>query len=394
MKPGLQLLLLFCIITLTASAQNDTSAKAKFAQNDTSLKFTDLQKDSSTNVDSVKKDSSITRNMGDPAPQLRVKDWIKGTPVTSFEKGKLYVVEFWATWCGPCIAAMPHLSGLARKYKNKVTFSAISVLEDRGTKGSTPEKLKAFVDGMGNKMDFNVASEDTSFTVHDWLKAFHQEFIPVSFVIDRQGRVAWTGNTFDLDTALKKIMNNTWDLEVQSSSRKYADSVQEYLDDLDYSVIAKTEHLWRPPGDKNLFSATDSILIVINEMVKKEPRLKYTPEVSSCTFSALLITDPQKACEFGKEAMAASHNEWTICGNIIGDIRRKLRDFTMPKEIYLLGAACYQAKIDQSPPYYAAADIAEYYQNMSDWYRLGGDKLKAIAAEKKAVKLWEKDAKQ
>jgi thiol-disulfide isomerase/thioredoxin len=393
MKPKLQLLLLFSIIALSAGAQNDASAKSKVAQNDTSLKSTDVQKGSSAKVDSVKNDSSVMRNMGDSAPQLRVRDWIKGTPVTNFEKGKLYVVEFWATWCGPCIAAMPHLSALARKYKGKVTFSAVSVWEDRGTKGATPEKLKAFVDGMGDKMDFNVASEDTGSTVRDWLKAFHQDFIPVSFVVDGQERVAWTGNTKYLDTALTRIVNNSWDLEGESSRRKYADSSQNYLDTLDYSLIAKTHRYQGKYNNTNDLGFPDSTLMVVDEMVKKEPKLKYASWVVSYTFNALLITDPHKACEFGKQVMVLSHNGWSTCGSIIGGIRDGLRKLPMPKEIYLLGAECYQAKIDQTPPYYTAGGMAEQYHNMADWYRLGGDKLKALAAEKKAIKLWEKEAK-
>ncbi len=68
-------------------------------------------------------------SIGDPAPSIKVRKWIKGTPVTAFEKGRVYVVEFWATWCGPCIRGMPHLSELARKYKDKVTITGISILE-------------------------------------------------------------------------------------------------------------------------------------------------------------------------------------------------------------------------------------------------------------------------
>ena len=66
-------------------------------------------------------------NIGDAAPPLRVRAWLKGNPIQQFEKGRIYVVEFWATWCHPCKVAMPHLSELAREYRNKVTFLGIDV---------------------------------------------------------------------------------------------------------------------------------------------------------------------------------------------------------------------------------------------------------------------------
>ncbi|MEP6611598.1 MAG: TlpA disulfide reductase family protein, partial [Mucilaginibacter sp.] len=302
MKPTLQLVILFCVMALSAGAQNDTVVKAKIAAIDTALKFTDLQKDTSAKIDSVKADQRIIqRYMGDAAPALRVKNWIKGAPVAGFEKGKVYVIDFWATWCGPCVKAFPHLSDLARKYKGKVTFAAVSVLEDRGTRGATPEKLKAFVDGMGDKMDFSVAAEDTASTQRDWKGAFHQTFIPVSFVINGQGRVAWIGNTIYVDSALAKIVNNTWDIEGESARRKYEDSSKNYLDTLDASVIVKTRRLQQRSRDENFQGFTDSILLVVNAMVKKEPKIKYMPEMASHTFAALLITDPHKAYEYAKE---------------------------------------------------------------------------------------------
>lgn len=341
----------------------------------------------------AQKDTSTIGKLGDHAPPLRVGEWLKGTPVSRFEKGRAYVVEFWATWCAPCVASMPHLSALARKYKNTATFFAISVYEDRGTRGATVERLKAFIDGMGSKMDFNVASEDTAFTIHDWLKAYGRDYIPTTFVIDTQGKIAWIGHPLNLDTVLKKIINNTWNIEGESSQRRYIDSTKSYLENLDDSVASKVRSYQGKYSDLNDLGFPDSTLRVIDEVVKREPKLKYAPWVASYTFIALLRTDPHKAYEFGKQAMAAAPYELSACSSIIVDIRDELRKLPMPKEVYLLGAACYQVKIDRSPPYLSTGDMAKQYHEMAEWYRQGGEKVKAIAAEKKALKLWEKELK-
>src|SRR5688572_8177405 len=158
---------------------------------------------------------SSTLNLGDAAPPLRVSEWIKGTPVQQFKKGHVYVLEFWATWCKPCIAAMPHLSTLAREYKDEVTFIGMDIYEDELKPTKSIKQIKAFVDSLGNKIDYAVATEDTNFTVADWLEASDEKRkgIPSTFVIDGEGRLAWIGYPTELDTVLSKIVANTWDLK-------------------------------------------------------------------------------------------------------------------------------------------------------------------------------------
>src|ERR1022692_218934 len=121
-------------------------------------------------------------NIGDSAPRLRVREWLKGVPTQGFEKDKVYVVEFWATWCGPCRAVMPHLTALANEYKDSVTILGIDILEEKTT---SMEKIKAFVDSMGHRMDYNVAADDSNFMTTAWLYASGKQGIPTAYVVNR-----------------------------------------------------------------------------------------------------------------------------------------------------------------------------------------------------------------
>src|SRR5690349_19707233 len=89
---------------------------------------------------------------GLPVPPVKVSTWVKGHPVTQFEKGKTYIFEFWATWCDPCIQAMPHLSELAKRYAGKMEFVGVDVREQGA---DIPGQVKKFVESQGDKMAYN-----------------------------------------------------------------------------------------------------------------------------------------------------------------------------------------------------------------------------------------------
>lgn len=149
-----------------------------------------------------------TLAVGDPAPEVKASQWIKGSPVEALSADTTYVLEFWATWCGPCITAIPHVTELARQYPD-VAFIGMNIWE----KGKS-EKVVEFVNNMGEKMDYAVAIDtDDGHMAKHWMEAAGQNGIPASFVV-HQGRIAWIGHPMGgLDPVLKDISSGTFDLE-------------------------------------------------------------------------------------------------------------------------------------------------------------------------------------
>ena len=143
---------------------------------------------------------------GSAAPAISVKTWVKGKPIPKLEKGKTYVVEFWATWCGPCIENIPHLTDLAKKYPN-IPIVGVGIWEDNADK-----RVEAFVKSMGAKMDYHVAySGNKDGMAKTWMAPAGQSGIPASFVV-QDGKIAWIGHPFQLDGVLKKVSEGTFDV--------------------------------------------------------------------------------------------------------------------------------------------------------------------------------------
>jgi thiol-disulfide isomerase/thioredoxin len=159
--------------------------------------------------------------MGSKAPKLEVARFVKGEPVTRLEKGKTYVVEFWATWCGPCIRTIPHLTKLQKQYKD-ITFIGVSIWE------RDPDAVEEFVEKMGDKMDYRVAVDsvpegekgDGGFMAKNWMEPAEQQGIPTAFIINGDGLIAWIGHPGEIDDPLEQIAAGKWDLEGQVQKMK------------------------------------------------------------------------------------------------------------------------------------------------------------------------------
>lgn len=176
--------------------------------------------------------------VGDPCPPLEVESFLKGDSFTAFEQGEVYVVEFWATWCAPCVQAMPHLSALQALYEDQgVTVLGINIRELRRTgqvfaEWFGPEalaKVEDFVERQGDRMAYTVAYDGATKSMDKaWMEASDSQGIPTTFVVDRDGTLAWIGHPMVLRMPLEEIVDGTWDLETGPERVKQAEAA--YLD--------------------------------------------------------------------------------------------------------------------------------------------------------------------
>jgi len=157
-----------------------------------------------------KEKPGVTLKVGDSAPALKASKWLQGKEVKAFEDGKVYVVEFWATWCGPCIVMMPHLSETQAAYKDKgVTIIGFSAKDPSNTEA----KVTEFVKKRGPKLKYTFAYADNRDTYDAWMKAAGRNGIPCSFVVDKAGKIAYIGHPMYLDVVLPQVVKGTWKID-------------------------------------------------------------------------------------------------------------------------------------------------------------------------------------
>ncbi len=192
--------------------------------------------------------------VGSPAPPISVSAWVKGEPVNAYQPGHTYVVEFWATWCGPCKVSIPHLTKLQKEYAGQATVIGVSVWEQ------DQELVSPFVEKMGDKMDYVVAADkldgERGAMATTWMEAAGRSGIPAAFIVDGEGRIAWIGHPMGMDDPLGKIIAGEWDIEAAAKSFR----MQRDLD-ANYKKASEAMRAAMKEGDwKKVVMVTDEII--------------------------------------------------------------------------------------------------------------------------------------
>jgi len=153
--------------------------------------------------------SKMTLNVGDLAPAITADAWINGAPIPRLETGKVYIVEFWATWCGPCVKNIPHLNEIQRK-NPAVTVIGVAASEPMPRSGFSDQRepiVRAFIARQGDAMRYRIAYDSRQASYNAWMTASGNATIPKTFLIGADGKIAWIGHPDDLEPELKKVLS-------------------------------------------------------------------------------------------------------------------------------------------------------------------------------------------
>ena len=318
---------------------------------------------------------AATLKVGDPAPKLQVGKWVQGDPVKEFSRDKAYIVEFWATWCGPCRVSIPHLNEVYTKFKDK---DLVVIGQDCWEQDEA--KVAPFVKDMGEKMTYRVALDNKDGSekgkmAETWMEAAGQNGIPSAFLIDKQGVIVWIGHPMQLkESMIEEVIAGKFDVKKAAAEAESANKSQGELMKLGQKLgKAITDKQW------------DEADTTINEIEKLLPA-DQRGNLAYARFSVFVGKgDAKGACKCAAKVsednldngMLQNQLAWTLLTakdlkdpdlDVIEKIAVRASDATKGKDPAIL-------------------------DTLARAYFVNGKKDQAIATQEKALKLAEDDAK-
>lgn len=164
--------------------------------------------------------------IGSKAPVIDVAHWFNGKePVEAFDDGTVYVIEFWATWCGPCVASMPHLRDLQQRHGDAITVVSVS--------DESPEVIEKFLERETGETTFReitghywLATDPDGSVKQDYMRAAGQHGIPTAFIVGKSGLVEWIGHPMQMDAPVAGVLSGEWDRDAYAKQMREEKEVE------------------------------------------------------------------------------------------------------------------------------------------------------------------------
>lgn len=321
--------------------------------------------------------------IGSKAPELDIEHWVSDRDgemphVTKFEEGKIYIVEFWATWCGPCISSMPHLAEMQDEYADdgvqliSVSREDLKTVEKFLKRDVRGKKDMTYADLTGT---YCLTTDPDASVSKEYMRAAYQNGIPTAFIVGKTGLIEYIGHPMRMEDPLKQIIAGEWD----------RDAAKEKLlpEQKSAMVMGQINELMRDGKKEEAYEKINGII-------------KETKEAGEEVGMQTLFTRFRIGMEIGGDTAADSLNE---ASELFADNPQMLNQISwgVVEQVQagekvdekILKAACDVAKKGVAATRENGSDdnLAAILDTHANLLFLCGDLDNAIAAQEEALKL-------
>lgn len=161
-----------------------------------------------------------TLQIGDLAPPLAISTCLT-TPPPRDAPPAVRVVEFWASWCAPCLASMPLLADAKRQHGDALQAIALTTIDEDNAESSVTRLCTQHAAEWGLPLGVHVCIDDADRTARAYRVALRDTALPRAAVITRDGCIAWWGHPADAAPVIDAVINGSWDI---AAARAQADA--------------------------------------------------------------------------------------------------------------------------------------------------------------------------
>ena len=254
---------------------------------------------------------------------------------------------------------------LAAKYRDSVSIDGISIFENNDPKSTAYlGKVAAFVKGQGDRMDYNVAVDTPAGAVSAaWMKAADEGGLPTTFVVGKDGRLAWIGHPKDLEAVLARVVDGTYNVAAARTQR------------------AKDVEVVRPIHEAMAAKAYPKAVALIDAQIVRDPKEERLYAYDRLV--ALFHADPKKGIAEADRIERETSGEIGAY-RMLASIFASQKDLARPTYAYGKALIARALKRDEMT-YLFLAMGAEVDASL-------GDYAGAVATQERAVAVAEKDS--